>query len=150
MAGDFNINSLNYSWNTIVHDFLNLAFHNSIFPVINRPTRVTKTCATIIEHILANSIIDSPLHSGIIKTDISDHFAVLCLLKTNFEQSNIRNIIVKQEINLFNSIDWNLVTNFAAKWFLQYFFRKICTNLWSSISRKKNWSKTKESCQSLD
>ena len=102
LAGDFNINSLNYSWNTIVHDFLNLAFHNSIFPVINRPTRVTKTCATIIEHILANSIIDSPLHSGIIKTDISDHFAVLCLLKTNFEQSNIRNIIVKQKINLFN------------------------------------------------
>ena len=71
-------------------------------PVINRPTRVTKTSATIIEHILTNSIIDSPLHSGIMKTDISDHFAVLCLLKTNFEQSNIRNIIVKQEINLFN------------------------------------------------
>ena len=102
LAGDFNINSLNYSWNIIVHDFLNLAFHNSIFPVINRPTRVTKTSATIIEHILTNSIIDSPLHSGIMKTDISDHFAVLCLLKTNFEQSNIRNIIVKQEINLFN------------------------------------------------
>ena len=102
MAGDFNINSLDYSRNTIVRDFLNLAFQNSIFPVINRPTRVTKTSATIIEYVLTNSIIDSPLHSGIIKTDICDHFAVLCLLKTNFEQSNIRNIIVKQEINLFN------------------------------------------------
>ena len=93
---------MDYSRNTIVRDFFNLAFQNSIFPVINRPTRVTKTSATIIEHILTNSIIDSPLHSGIMKTDISDHFAVLCLLKTNFEQSNIRNIIVKQEINLFN------------------------------------------------
>ena len=73
LAGDFNINSLDYSRNTIVRDFFNLAFQNSIFPVINRPTRVTKTSATIIDHILTNTIIDSPLHSGIVKTDISDH-----------------------------------------------------------------------------
>ena len=78
MAGDFNMNSLDYSQNTIVHDFFNLAFQNSIFPVINRPTRVTKTSATIIDHILTNTIIDSPLHSGIAKTYISGHFAVFC------------------------------------------------------------------------
>ena len=86
LAGDFNINSLDYSWTTIVRDFFNLAFQNSIFPVINRPTRVTKTSATIIDHILTNSIIDSPLHSGIVKTDIINHFDVFCLPKTNFEQ----------------------------------------------------------------
>ena len=59
------------------------------------------------------------MHSGIVKTDISVHFAVFCLLKTNFEQSNIKYIIVKRDINkasvehfksLFNSIDWDLVT----------------------------------------
>ena len=49
--------------------------------------------------ILTNSIIDSSLHSGIVKTDISDHFVVFCLLKTNFDQSNIKNIIVKRDIN---------------------------------------------------
>ena len=51
------------------------------------------------------------------KTDISDHFAVFCLLKTSFEQSNIKNIIAKRDIkeasiehfkSLFNSIDWDL------------------------------------------
>ena len=119
LAGDFNVNFLDYSRNLIVRDVFNLAFQNSIFPVINRPTRVTKTSATIIDHILISRIIDSPLHSGIVKTDISDHFAVFCLLKTNFKQSNIKNIIVKRDINkasiahfksLFNSIDWNLVT----------------------------------------
>ena len=119
LARDVDINSLDYSRNTIVRDFFDIAFQKSIFPVINRPTRVTKTSATIIDHILTNSIIDSLLHSGIVKTDISDHFAVFCLLKTNFEQSNIKNIIVKRGINeaiikhfksLFNSIDWNLVT----------------------------------------
>ena len=99
LGGHFNINSLDYSQNTIVHDFFNLAFQNSIFPVKNRPTRVTKNSATIIDHILTNTIIDSPLQSGIVKTDISDHFAVFCLLKTNFEQSNIKNIIIKREMN---------------------------------------------------
>ena len=91
MAGDFNINFLDYSRNRIVHDFFNLAFQKSIFPVVNRPTIVTKTSATIIDNILTNTIIDSPLHSGIVKTD----FAVFCLLKTNFEQSNIKNIVIK-------------------------------------------------------
>ena len=43
---------------------------------MNRPTKGTKTNATVIDQILTNSVIDSPLHSGIIKTDISDHFAV--------------------------------------------------------------------------
>ena len=69
-------NLLDYTWNTIVCDFFNFAFQNSILPVINRPTTVTKTNATVIDQILTNSVIDSPLHSGIIKTDISDHFAV--------------------------------------------------------------------------
>ena len=59
------------------------------------------------------------MHSGILKTDISDHFAVFCLLKTNSEQSNIKNIIIKGDINeasieyfksLFDSIDWHLLT----------------------------------------
>ena len=45
-----------------------------LFPVINRPTRVTKTSATITDHILTNAIIDSPLHGGIVKTDIIDHW----------------------------------------------------------------------------
>ena len=64
LVGDFNVNTLGYSRNTIVCDFFNLAFRNSIFPVINRPKRVTKTSATMIDHILKNSTIDSPLHSG--------------------------------------------------------------------------------------
>ena len=121
MAGDFDINSLDY-FSTIARDFFNLAFQNSVFPVINRPTRVAKTSATIIDHILANTIIDSPLHSGLVKADISDHFAVFCLLKTNFEQSNMKNIVTKRDINeasikhfksLFNSIDWDLVTQIS-------------------------------------
>ena len=62
-------------------DFFNFVFQNGIFPVINRPTRVTKLSATIIDYILTNTSVDSHIQSGIIKTDISDHFSVFLYLK---------------------------------------------------------------------
>ena len=83
LVGDLNINSLDYFRNTLARYFFNFVFQNGIFSVINRPTRVTKLSATIIDHILTNTLIDSHIQSGIIKTEISDHFAVFSLLKTN-------------------------------------------------------------------
>ena len=76
LVGDLVINSLDYSINTNVHDFLILVFQNGVFPLVNRPARVTKSSATIIDIVLTNTIIDSEVQSGITKTDISDHFAV--------------------------------------------------------------------------
>ena len=86
---------------------------------MNRPTRVTKSSATVIDNILTNTIIDSHIQSGIIKTNISDHFTVFSLIKTNFKQTNIKKTIIKRDINedsmkyfkaIFNSIDWDLLT----------------------------------------
>ena len=85
--------------NTNVCDFFNLIFQNGIFPLINRPTRVTKSSATIIDHVLTNTIIESELQSGIIKTDVSDHFAVFALMKTSLVQPNIKKTFIKQDIN---------------------------------------------------
>ena len=76
LVRDLNIISLDYSRNPHVRDFLNFVFQNGIFIVINRPTRVAKSSATVTDHILTNTIIDSHIQSGIIKTDISDNFAV--------------------------------------------------------------------------
>ena len=110
---------MDYSRNTHVRDFFNFVFQNVVFPVINRPTRVTKSSAAIIDNILTNTLIDSHIQSGIIKTDISDHFAVFSLLKTNLEQTNIKKTIIKRDINedsmeyfkfIFNSTDWDLLT----------------------------------------
>ena len=100
-------------------DLFNFVFQNGVFPVINGPTRVTKSSATIIDHILTNTLIDSHIQSSIIKTDIRDHFVVFSLLKTNFELTNIKKTIIKKDINedsikyfktIFNSTDWDLLT----------------------------------------
>ena len=54
-----------------------------------------------------------------IKTDISDHFAIFSLLKTNLELTNIKKTIIKRDINqgsmryfktIFSSTDWDLLT----------------------------------------
>ena len=75
--------------------FFNFVFQNGIFPVINRPTRMTKSSVTVIDNILTNTLIDSHIQSGIIKTD---HFGVFSLIKTNFEQIYIKKTIIKKTI----------------------------------------------------
>ena len=45
---------------------------------INKPAPVTRKRATAINHILTNSFIDTTIKTGIIKSDVSDHFPI-CL-----------------------------------------------------------------------
>ena len=89
LVGDLNINSLDYWKNPNVRDFINLISQNDVFPLVNRPTRVTKISATIIDHVLPHTIIDSKVKSGII-TDISNHLVVFAMIKTSLVQSNIK------------------------------------------------------------
>ena len=95
LVGDLNINSLDYSRNTHARHVFNFVFQNGIFPVINRPARVTKSSAAVIGHILTNTIIDSHIQSGIIKTDISDHLAISSLIKTNLKQTILKRPTLK-------------------------------------------------------
>ena len=88
LVGDLNSNSLDYTTNNHVQNFFNLAFKNYVFLVINRPTRITKTSATAIHHILTNTILKFEVQSGIIKNNISDHFGILCVLRTALEIKN--------------------------------------------------------------
>ena len=51
---------------------------NGMIPTINKPTRVKRKTATAIDHILTNSFVDTTIKTGIIKSDVSDHFPI-CL-----------------------------------------------------------------------
>ena len=99
-VGDFNINSLDYSTNTKVKNFIDLMFSKGMLSVINKPTRVSKGSATCIDHIYTNSFVNKEQLSGIITTDISDHFPVFIVDKnvklTNYPDS------IKKQIRVFN------------------------------------------------
>ena len=67
MVGDLNINSFDYDNNALVKNFFNLIFQSGFLPLIQRATRVPRTTATAIDHIITDAILESTMHSGIIK-----------------------------------------------------------------------------------
>ena len=121
MVGDFNLNSLDYSTNKKVKNFIDLMFSNGLLSVVNRPTRVTKHNASCIDHIYTNSYINTDVFSGIIETDISDHFPVFLIDNdtntTNFPDTVTKRIRVisnktKHKFKVkVSEMDWNLVTS---------------------------------------
>ena len=56
LAGDFNINVLDFEQNKKAQNFVNLMFQFGLVPIINKPTRVTNRTISAIDHIIPNSI----------------------------------------------------------------------------------------------
>ena len=81
IMGDCNINLLNcIISSSLSQEFLNTFLSGSFLPLISRPTRLTETSATLIDNIFSN--IHPPPQTGIIISDISDHFSCICPLLT--------------------------------------------------------------------
>ena len=86
-----------------------------MIPTINKPTRVTRTTATAIDHILTNSFIDRNFKTAIFKSDISDHFPICFIIpSTKLKIENKTSFIFKRIFNFeaikpLNKIDTRLI-----------------------------------------
>ena len=58
-------------------------FCYGMISTINKPTRVTANTATAIDHIITNVIIDTDFKTGILKSCMSDHFAIMLVFRTD-------------------------------------------------------------------
>ena len=58
-----------------------------ILPTITKPTRVTQTSATLIDHFYTNDITGNG-SSGIIINDVADHFGTFYISKSNISHEN--------------------------------------------------------------
>ena len=76
---DFNLNVLDYNKNEKVTKFLNLTFEYGLVPVISKSTPVKRNTATAIDHIIANTLLQRAINTGVIKLDISDHFPIFLI-----------------------------------------------------------------------
>ena len=83
LAGDFNINALDYEQNKKLQSFFDLMYQYNMIPTINKPTRVGKNSATAIDNIIANCIEGYQFKTPILKTDVTDHFPIAMALKTD-------------------------------------------------------------------
>ena len=88
ISGDFNLNVLDHDNYKKVQSFLNLLYQNSMIPIINKPTRVTRKSASAIAHIITNCFAESNFKTAIFKSDISDHFPISAFFSTIAEQTN--------------------------------------------------------------
>ena len=81
ILGDFNINLLNTDKHVQSSDFLETMYLFSLFPFITKPTRVTKSTATLIDNIYSNHIHNNVSFNGILYTDITDHLPIFTISK---------------------------------------------------------------------
>ena len=118
ILGDFNLDLLNCESHQYTKDFLDLLYSNSFVPLINRPTRITSTTATLIDNIFTNNHQDIALSKqGIIPCHISDHFPIFHVDKISVTKNKDK----KRNIRMINSSN------------KQNFIRKINENDWSDI-----------------
>ena len=80
VMGDFNINLLGVETCNYAHNFLLSLQSFSLIPTIDKPTRVYKNAATLIDNILVNKL-DAGIYSGNIVSDISDHYSQFCIFQ---------------------------------------------------------------------
>ena len=136
IAGDLNINLLDHTSNRKVKSFVDTILQNNLIPTINKPTRVTKHSSTLIDNIITNNFHNNQFNTGIIKTDLTDHFPNF-LTTDNITPDNTssKSTIYRRQINvnslqkfrnLVTDIDWDLVlqsseVNSAYDLFLTFF-----------------------------
>ena len=80
LMGDYNINLLNYETDELTANFVDIVYSYAFVPLINRPTRVSKYSATLIDNILTNNhnaLVQCCQGILVIDIDISDHFPII-------------------------------------------------------------------------
>ena len=83
ICGDFNVNTLHKDNGGLVkQDCINLLSSSFFCPLITKPNRVTQNSSTLIDNIYCNipNIVTS-CKAGILRTSISDHYAIFCISK---------------------------------------------------------------------
>lgn len=117
LMGDFNLNLFKCN-DKPTHDFMTLFYSFMFYPTIIKSTRVTKTTATIIDHIWTNNL-EAYQSSGIIYSNISDHLLICALF--NIDKPIVK--VVKRMLHpaaiaslkiALNDINWELMNETGA------------------------------------
>ena len=116
---DHNLDFLKLDKHKATGEFLELNLDNNLLPCITRPTRITKSSATLIDNIFINLKLHEDCRTSIITIDLSDHLPCLLtvpdiyttkkvMMKTSrkFTDKNVSHIISD-----VSSINWNTKLN---------------------------------------
>ena len=76
--GDFDIDLLKYNYCNFSTEFFNQFSSSGYMPLITKPTRITKSTATLID-IFTNNLSKMEHLNGTLLNDISDHFPIFTI-----------------------------------------------------------------------
>ena len=77
--------------------FLNALFSLGMFPLIDRPSRITEYSATLIDNIFSNNLYEN-ISNGLLINDISDHLPVFSITKEMQKPVYTTNYLLKRNI----------------------------------------------------
>jgi hypothetical protein len=157
LMGDFNINLLDIERHIQSSECLDVLYSYSLFPLITKPTRITHNTATLIDNIFLNDISLVNTISGILFTEISDHFPIFTIISNSIttSKSNIRRnrILSSRNIekfkNYLTATDWSeIIDNDNGVVAFDQFYSKFCSlydksfpmqTIKPNYSNKKQW-----------
>ena len=109
LLGDFNIYLLKHEKCEYSARFLNQMMSSMFLPTILKPTRITRTTATLIDNIFTN-VENNIQVSGILFNDISDHLPVFLINKSKENVSNLNKS--KNKTNMIRHINDSHIRQF--------------------------------------
>ena len=107
ILGDININTTPSPITKSATDYLNKLNSNSVASIITKPTRVTNSSSTTLDHILTKENRYSMM-PPIIEYDITDHYPVMVIIlnKLNFRRGHDKPIL-RRSFSKFLADDFN-------------------------------------------
>jgi hypothetical protein len=117
-CSDLNLNLIRFNEHAQTNEFLNTMISQSFLPLITLPTRLTETCANLLDNIFTNKQQDMYV-GGLLYCSLSDHLPVFYL---NINKKNTQKEIPVKKRNMsakkvevfkqeLSNTDWSLILN---------------------------------------
>ena len=95
---DHNMDFLKHSVHKRTQEFIELNLDNNLTPTITRPTRITKSSATLIDNIIVSQSLMTNSDSRILIDDISDHLPSLVRFRDLFQKNKSLKTITSRNL----------------------------------------------------
>ena len=82
----------------LTQDFIEMNIYSGLIPVISRPTRITRSSATLIDNIIISQELINDYHCGLLIEDISDHLPCLLSIEKLNPDTNSFNMVLSRKL----------------------------------------------------
>ena len=96
---DHNLDFLKHSVHKRTQDFIELNLDNNLLPSITRPTRITKSSATLIDNIIVSQSLMANCKSRIVIDDISDHLPSIVKFDEMLQKCKTSKLVTSRNLN---------------------------------------------------